>query len=65
MNKDEIRRSFPQCIAFADECRRVFGDDVKLVYVEENGRSLGKRDERGVKTALSGDVSMAAKRTGK
>ncbi len=56
MDKDEVRRLFPQCIAFADECRSVFGDDIKLVYVEENGRSLGKRSEPGVETALSGDV---------
>ncbi|WP_396957032.1 hypothetical protein [Nitrosomonas sp.] len=56
LDKDEIRRLFPQCIAFADECRRVFGDDIKLVYVEENGLSLGKRSEPGVQTHLSGDV---------
>lgn len=65
MDKDEIRRLFPQCIAFADECRRVFGDDIRLVYVEENGRSLGKRGEAGVETALSGDVGVATKRAGR
>lgn len=65
MDKDEVRRLFPQCIAFADECRRVFGDDIKLVYVEENGRSLGKRGERGVETALSGDVGVAKDRAGR
>ena len=42
MDKDEVRRLFPTVVSFADECRRVFGDGVKLVYAKENGREIGK-----------------------
>lgn len=56
MGKEEVRRLFPYCCAIADEYRRVFGEDIKLVYVSESGRELGKRGEPGVKTALSGNV---------
>lgn len=45
MNKDEVRRLFPECVAFADECRSVFGDGVKLVCAKEGGREIGKRTE--------------------
>lgn len=41
MDKDTVRRLFPSVIAFADECRAVFGDGVKLVYARENGREIG------------------------
>ena len=41
MDKDTVRRLFPSVIAFADECRAEFGDGVKLVYAEENGREIG------------------------
>lgn len=42
MDKSEVRRLFPSVIAFADDCRAVFGDGVKLVYAKENGREIGK-----------------------
>ena len=42
MDKDTVRRLFPSAIAFADECRSVFGNGVKLVYAKENGREIGK-----------------------
>jgi len=45
MDKDEVRRLFPECVAFADECRRLFGDGVRLVYAKEGGREIGKRTE--------------------
>lgn len=45
MNKEEVRRLFPECVSFADECRSVFGDGVKLVYAKEGGREIGKRTE--------------------
>lgn len=32
-------------MAFADECRAIFGDGVQLVYAKENGREIGKRSE--------------------
>ena len=43
MDKDKVRRLFPHSVAFADECRAVFGDGVKLVYAKENGREIGKK----------------------
>lgn len=42
MDKDTVRRLFPSVIAFADACRAEFGDGVKLVYANENGREIGK-----------------------
>lgn len=45
MNKDDVRRLFPDVIAFADAVREEFGDGVKLVYACENGREIGKRSE--------------------
>lgn len=42
MDKDEVRRLFPTVVAFADELRSEFGDGVKLVYAQENGREIGK-----------------------
>ena len=44
-SREEVRRSFPTVVAFADECRKVFGDDVKLVYARENGYEMGKSSE--------------------
>ena len=43
MKKDEVRRLFPKCVAFADHCRGVFGDGVRLIYAKENGREIGKQ----------------------
>lgn len=43
MNKDDVRRLFPECIEFADKMRDVFGPGVKLTYAEENGRTIGHR----------------------
>lgn len=43
MNKDEVRRLFPECVAFADQCRDIFGDGVRLIYAKENGREIGKK----------------------
>lgn len=63
MNKDEIRRLFPECCAVADEYRKVFGEGTKLVYVSENGRELGKRSEGVPVSAPSGDVSLAEDQT--
>lgn len=43
MNKDDVRRLFPECIEFADKMRDVFGPGVKLTYAEENGLKIGQR----------------------
>ncbi|MBY0474202.1 MAG: hypothetical protein K2Q13_03960 [Nitrosomonas sp.] len=44
---------FPECVAFADVCREVFGDGVKLVYAEENGRSIGNRSEHDPESVVN------------
>jgi hypothetical protein len=45
MNKDQIRQTFPEVIAFADAVRAEFGPGVKLVYASENGNEIGKKSE--------------------
>lgn len=44
--KADTRRRFPEQVAFADACRRVFGD-VRIIRLEnyETGDALGKVDE--------------------
>lgn len=38
-----VRENFPACVDFADECRAVFGDGVKMVYAKEGGQAIGKQ----------------------
>lgn len=38
-----VRENFPKCVEFADECRAVFGDGVKMVYASEGGKVIGKQ----------------------
>ena len=38
-----VRKNFPVCVEFADECRDVFGDGVKMVYAKEGGNVIGKQ----------------------
>ncbi|MBX3629326.1 MAG: hypothetical protein KF908_05305 [Nitrosomonas sp.] len=45
-----VREHFPVCVAFADECRAVFGDGVKMVYAKESGVEIGKQ--------LTGDAEV-------
>lgn len=47
MNKDDVRKHFPESVAFADLVRREFGAGVKLVYAEENGRCIGRKTVLG------------------
>ena len=53
LGREDVRRLFPEVVAFADAVRAEFGDGVKLVYAEENGRCIGERSvtdpERTVK----------------
>jgi len=52
-SKEEFRSLFPEVTAFADAMRKEFGNGVKLVYAEENGRCVGTKSvsdpERTVK----------------
>lgn len=38
-----VRENFPACVEFADECRTVFGDGVRIVYAKEGGQVIGKQ----------------------
>lgn len=38
-----VREHFPVCVAFADECRAVFGDEVRMVYAKEGEQEIGKQ----------------------
>jgi hypothetical protein len=38
-----VRANFPSCVEFADECRSVFGDGVRMVYAKEGGQEIGKQ----------------------
>jgi len=40
---DETKAMFPKVTEFADAIRKEFGNGVKLVYAEENGRCVGTR----------------------
>lgn len=58
MNKEEVRKNFPECCSVADEFRKAFGNGVRLIYAKENGMEIGKLSADGVviETA-SGDLS--------
>lgn len=43
LTKEQFLAAFPFVTAFADECRKVFGEGVRLVYAEENGRFVGRK----------------------
>ncbi|MDC8446442.1 MAG: hypothetical protein LV471_11020 [Nitrosomonas sp.] len=58
MNKEEVRKNFPECCSVADEFRKVFGNGVRLIYAKENGMEIGKlsADSVVIETA-SGDFT--------
>jgi hypothetical protein len=41
VTKEQVREMFPECVAFADEMRELFGPGVKVTYMAENGREVG------------------------
>jgi len=45
LTKEQFRAAFPCVTAFADQCRKVFGNGVRLIYAEENGRSVGRKTQ--------------------
>lgn len=42
------RAAFPETAKLVDELRDVFGPGVKLVWAEENGRTIGEKGPDGV-----------------
>lgn len=53
------RAAFPETARIVDDLRAVFGQDVKLVWAEENGRTLGVRDLPGTQVLASEMVLRA------
>lgn len=45
--KEWVRENLPLCTTWAEECRAAFGD-VRLVFAQENGHTLGKRGPEGL-----------------
>lgn len=45
LTKEQFRAAFPCVTAFADQCRKVFGDGVRLIYAKENGRSVVRKTQ--------------------
>lgn len=41
--KSDNRKNFPKCTAVIDALRAEFGNGIKVTYVEENGKSIGKK----------------------
>lgn len=61
LSVEYVRENFPLCVAFADECRAVFGDGVKMVYAKEGGQVIGKQFS-GDEVCMS-DVDMTPMQT--
>jgi len=41
VTREQVREMFPECVAFADEMRELFGPGVKPVYMREGNREIG------------------------
>ena len=62
---EENRKRMPTIAAWVDEARAIFGDDVKVLYASENGRTVGRLGEQGIKlseTVLNGSFAKKVKR---
>lgn len=57
-----VRENFPACVAFANECRSVFGDGVKMVYAKEGSNVIGKQ-LAGDDQVCMADVDMTPMQT--
>lgn len=57
-----VRENFPKCVEFADECRAVFGDRVKMVYAKEGGQVIGKQFAGDDEVCMT-DVDMTPMQT--
>lgn len=66
MDKKEVRALFSNCCEFADLVRNEFGDGVKMVYAEEDGKKIGRQSNHGVVVSeYSGDAFCEVKSKGK
>jgi hypothetical protein len=41
VTKEQVREMFPECVAFADEMRALFGPGARPVYMKEGNREIG------------------------
>lgn len=68
MKREDVRLNFPHGTAIADLFKSTFGR-IKLLYVEENGQTIGKKSaEKGVKVSeieLYGNAFVQKKTRGK
>ncbi|WP_430229276.1 hypothetical protein [Nitrosomonas communis] len=63
MKKEQVRQLFPEACKLADEVRDVFGDEVKLVYLQEGERELGAPSTEGVAVGgITGDIWVEKKK---
>lgn len=45
--REQVRRDFPWCTAFADQVREAFGPGVKARHFVENGKEMGRPVDEG------------------
>ena len=45
MTKDEAAKACPIATAFVKQMRSVFGDGIKVLFVQENGHSFGRAQQ--------------------
>lgn len=63
MKKDEVRSNFPACVKFADLVRDQFGEGVKITFMNEEGRKIGKPSPAGVVVGgVTGDMWVDKKK---
>jgi hypothetical protein len=53
VTKEQVREMFPECVAFADEMRELFGPGVKVTYMMESGREVGTPTPKQVEVPSS------------
>lgn len=50
---EQVREMFPECVAFADEMRELFGPGVRPVYMKEGNREIGTPSPKQVEVPSS------------
>jgi hypothetical protein len=53
--RNRNRSMFPKTAAVLDHYRKLFGEDTKLLYAEENGLVIGKKFEDRVRDSKLGE----------
>lgn len=50
--KQKNRASFPFAAAILDELRPIFGETTRIVWAEENGKTVGNKGPDGVRPMI-------------